>query len=286
MGVDGDLIRPSVPEIVEIRNGCICCATQDQLAPAIRELVRTYHVDILMVEMSGVPEPLPVLRELQVLAPLIDVRSHVVLVDGTADPDRSTRDRSVRTALEAADVVAITKIDFCRTDQLEGWSSLLGTMTRTATIFRAARGDLPLSSLLDRPRDEPREPAVRVMSHGSTLHRFTSVCRFVAVLVREDLADFVRRHGAKMDRIKGIARVDGIWSEVQVVRSDLQIRPFQGLAPKRGRLVFISRQLYRAELLRTIDAAFDDIATFDGNDPTTMAVSRGILDGRAPTSRG
>jgi G3E family GTPase len=259
MGVDGDLLRPSVPEIGEIRNGCICCATQEQLAPAIKELIRTYKIDILLVEMSGAAEPLPVIRELQVLAPLIDVRSHVVLVDGTADPDLSTRERIFQIALTAADIAVITKIDVCESEQIERWSSLLGALNRRAPLVRAARGNLPLSALIENSRREEQEwPRFSAGRHDPALHRFTSVCRFVGALTSTEIAAFVRLHGAKMARIKGIAYVDGVWSEVQVVRSDLQITSFAGVPPERGRLVFISKTLYRPELLKIVDDVFGD----------------------------
>src|SRR5260221_6453534 len=152
MGIDGDLLRPLVPEIVEIRNGCICCATQDQLVPTIKELLRTYNVDILLLEMSGAAEPLPVLNELRILAPLIEIRSHTVLVDGTADLDITTRDRSFRNAIAHADVMVITKSDIAPPVELTLWTTFLEALNVGAAIVRAAFGEVDLDALTALPR--------------------------------------------------------------------------------------------------------------------------------------
>src|ERR1700694_493118 len=258
MGVDGDLLRPLVPEIVEIRNGCICCATQDQLAPAVRELIRTFKIDILLLEMSGVAEPLPVIHELRILAPLVEIRSHAVLVDGTADLDLGTRERSFRNALATADVMVVTKVDLCKASELASWSSFLEARNRRAVLVPASHGKLPLRMLLDTsPRDEGDQFGPKAAFHDPKLHRFTTICRFVNSLASADIRSFVLMHGDKIGRIKGIAQVDGDWAEVQAVRGDLRITPFSGTVPRRGRLVFISNKLYQTELIKVVSDVFD-----------------------------
>jgi G3E family GTPase len=253
MGVDGDLLRPLVPEIVEIRNGCICCATQDQLVPAINELLRTYNVDILLLEMSGVAEPLPVIHELRMLAPLIEVRSHTVLVDGTANVELATRDRSFRNAVVNADVIVLTKVDISEPSAVAQWTSFLGAINARADLIRAANGKLLLSSLTDPIRRSADESAGhRAVSHDSRSHRFTSFCLFMHSVTEDGLRTFVSRYGEKVARIKGIVRIDGAWAEVQAVRGDLRIGPFSGTYPDRGRLVFISNVLYQQELRRVV----------------------------------
>lgn len=258
MGVDGDLLRPLVPEIVEIRNGCICCATQDQLAPAINELLRAYHVDMLLLEMSGVAEPLPVIHELRVLEPLIEVRSHAVVVDATADLDLATRDRNFRNAVAHATVMIISKTDLVARPAIDPWLSFLGAINAGANLIEARNGVLPLAALIDPVRRVAEQAGLQpALPHDAKSHRFNSLCLFLDTVTETELKIFVSRHGDKVARVKGIVRIAGTWMEIQAVRGDLRIEPFAGTAPDRGRLVFISGALYPPELRRIVHETFE-----------------------------
>jgi G3E family GTPase len=249
-GVDGDLMRPLVPEIVEIRNGCICCATQDQLAPAITEMLRIYNVDILLLEMSGVAEPLPVIRELRILAPLVDIRSHTVLIDTTANPDLATRDRGFRNAVVNADVMVLTKVDIADPLIVSQWSSFSRAINARADLIHAANGVLDLVALTTPAKARTTEGTA--IFHDAKAHRFTSFCLFLPSVTFKQLSTFVSLYREKVVRIKGIVQVDGAWAEVQAVRGDLRIGPFVGTPPDRGRLVFISNAMYQQELRRVV----------------------------------
>jgi len=258
VGVDGDLLRPLIPEIVEIRNGCICCATQDQLVPAINEMLRAYHVDILLLEMSGVAEPLPVLHELRILEPLIEVRSHAVVVDAAAGLDLATRDRNLRNAVAHATVMIVSKVDIAGRTAIDGWIAYLGAVNERATLVEARNGEMPLSCLID----PARSPAVMAgpqaaTAHDARSHRFNSFCLFVDSVTEEALRRFVSCYGNKVGRMKGIVPIAGAWMEIQAVRDDLRISPFAGTAPDRGRLVFISGAMYPQELRRVASESFE-----------------------------
>jgi G3E family GTPase len=259
-GVDGDLMRPFVPEIVEIRNGCICCATQDQLAPAITEMLRIYNVDVLLLEMSGVAEPLPVIRELRILAPLVDIRSHTVLIDTTANPDLATRDRGFRNAVVNADVMVLTKVDIADPSVVSQWSSFSHAINARADLLHAANGALDLVALTTPTRGRAHDMTEGTPTfHDAKAHRFTSFCLFLPSVTFRQLNTFVSLHREKVVRIKGIVQVDGAWAEVQAVRGDLRIGPFVGTPPDRGRLVFISNAMYQQELRRVVVESLGEI---------------------------
>jgi G3E family GTPase len=257
MGVDGDLLRPLVPEIVEIRNGCICCATQDQLAPAINELLRAYHVDILLLEMSGVAEPLPVIHELRVLEPLIEVRSHAVVVDATEDLDLITRDRNFRNAVTHSTVMIVNKIDLAARSGIDRWLSFLGAFNSGANLIEAQKGEMPLAALTDPQRRVEQAQLQPALAHDARSHRFNSFCLFLESVTKEELEAFVSRYRDKVARVKGIVRIAGVWMEIQAVRGDLRIELFAGTAPDRGRLVFISSALYPQDLRRIVFETFE-----------------------------
>lgn len=64
VNVDADLIAREGNEegIVDLSNGCICCELRDDLLTEARRLAESHEFDYLLVESSGISEPIPVAR--------------------------------------------------------------------------------------------------------------------------------------------------------------------------------------------------------------------------------
>ncbi|ANP36916.1 cobalamin synthesis protein, P47K [Phaeobacter gallaeciensis] len=67
VNIDADLVRANTPELskteenlVELSNGCICCTLRDDLLTEVRRLAETGRFDYLLIESTGISEPLPV----------------------------------------------------------------------------------------------------------------------------------------------------------------------------------------------------------------------------------
>ncbi len=66
VNIDADLIRADTElrrtdeTLVEMSNGCICCTLRDDLLDEVRRLSAAGRFDYLLIESTGIPEPLPV----------------------------------------------------------------------------------------------------------------------------------------------------------------------------------------------------------------------------------
>ena len=55
LGLDGDLIKQSTDmDVIEMRNGCVCCVLRNDLLNAIQEITKTLKPEQLLIELSGV----------------------------------------------------------------------------------------------------------------------------------------------------------------------------------------------------------------------------------------
>lgn len=54
-------------DIVPLTNGCICCTLKSQLSQNIENLIKTGKYDYVMIEASGVCEPMPIAQELETI---------------------------------------------------------------------------------------------------------------------------------------------------------------------------------------------------------------------------
>src|SRR3712207_4849975 len=61
IGIDNELIVTTGDNMVELSNGCICCTINNDLAEAVYKILeREDKVDYLVVETTGLADPLPV----------------------------------------------------------------------------------------------------------------------------------------------------------------------------------------------------------------------------------
>ena len=60
VNIDADLVRTSAPRLVEMSNGCICCTLREDLMVEVRRLAEEGGYDYLVIEPTGISEPMPV----------------------------------------------------------------------------------------------------------------------------------------------------------------------------------------------------------------------------------
>jgi G3E family GTPase len=67
VNIDADLVREgganlsrTDEKLVEMTNGCICCTLRDDLLAEVRRLAEERQFDYLLIESTGISEPLPV----------------------------------------------------------------------------------------------------------------------------------------------------------------------------------------------------------------------------------
>jgi G3E family GTPase len=255
VGIDGDLLRSHIPTLVEIKNGCICCVTQDQFLPAIKSVLAQFEVDVLLVEMSGAGDPGPVIRQLSVLAPLVEQKCHLVLADLTADVAAATKDIVFRTALTLADCVLLTKQDVATPDAIEQWTTFLSSLGLGGRLIDRAHCLSPARMIAASADPVPngRTPRAWAIRRGH-IQKFKTVSQTVGHITSGELKTLVDRLGEKMSRIKGIVRLDGVWTEIHAVRGVLTAEAYPGEAPEIGRLVLISATFSQADLAELVRA--------------------------------
>ena len=114
IGIDNDLIVAAEGGMIELSNGCICCATNNDLLDSIvRVLSRSEPVDHILVETTGVADPLPVAQTFQ--RPEFRDALRLDAIVAVADAEQFSLDlfdsHAVRSQLRHADAILINKCD-------------------------------------------------------------------------------------------------------------------------------------------------------------------------------
>jgi G3E family GTPase len=182
VNIDAQLIRDGGSQLshideklVEMSNGCICCTLREDLLIEIQRLAREKRFDYLLIESTGISEPLPVaetftfrdeegrslsdIARLDTMVTVVDaynfVRdygSHDFLADRgetMGDEDRRTVVDLLTEQIEFCDVVVLNKTDLVTASDLELLKGVLRALNSRAKIVESRFGQVPIDQIVD-----------------------------------------------------------------------------------------------------------------------------------------
>jgi G3E family GTPase len=168
-------LNRSEEKLVEMSNGCICCTLREDLLLEITSLAQEGRFDYLVIESTGISEPLPVAETFTFadengvsLSDVATLDTMVTVVDAvnflkdyqdapslqdTAESLRDEDERSVADLLvdqvEFADVILISKADLVDSSHIEHLTAVIKTLNTTARIIPMEEGRVDVSEVLD-----------------------------------------------------------------------------------------------------------------------------------------
>ena len=85
IGIDGGFLKEAGIEIREMNSGCICCSLVGDFGEALKEVIKTYHPDRIIIEPSGVGKLSDVIKAVQKVENEVDItlNSFTTVVDVT-----------------------------------------------------------------------------------------------------------------------------------------------------------------------------------------------------------
>jgi len=182
VNIDAALVRDGGAQLsrqeerlVEMSNGCICCTLRDDLLKEVEALAREDRFDYLLIESTGISEPMPVaatfafedadghslsgVARLDTMVTVVDARNFLADTasrDLLADRDRAAGDGDDRAVaellidqIEFADVIVVNKIDLITELERELLLCSLRQLNPDAEIIFSEFGQIPLERILN-----------------------------------------------------------------------------------------------------------------------------------------
>lgn len=160
--------------LVEMTNGCICCTLRDDLLEEVDRLAREGRFDYLLIESSGISEPMPVaatfsfprddgatlgdLARLDTMVTVVDAANFLPELAGgdelTArgldqyEDDERTVSDLLMDQIEFADVIVLNKLDLVGPTEVARLRATLSRLNPEARIVPAVRGQVTLEQVL------------------------------------------------------------------------------------------------------------------------------------------
>jgi G3E family GTPase len=151
IGIDNDLIIATGEDMVELSNGCICCSINGELLEAVyRILDRPDPVDYLVVETTGLADPLPVAMTFlgSDLRDQTRLDSIITLIDAENFSGEILEGEVARAQVVYGDILLLNKCDLVSEQRLSEVEGQLRAIKTDARILRSVNGDVNLPLLL------------------------------------------------------------------------------------------------------------------------------------------
>ncbi|MEM9106055.1 MAG: GTP-binding protein [Pseudomonadota bacterium] len=182
VNIDADLVRAGGAELsktdetlVEMSNGCICCTLRDDLLIEVRRLAEEKKFDYLLIESTGISEPLPVAatfdfrdEEGQSLADVARLDTMVTVVDAVnlmkdyvshdflsdrgetmGDEDERTLVHLLTDQIEFADIVILNKVSAADPGQVDAARKIIRSLNADAKIIETDYSKIEAKSILN-----------------------------------------------------------------------------------------------------------------------------------------
>ncbi|MEM8980982.1 MAG: GTP-binding protein [Pseudomonadota bacterium] len=181
VNIDADLVRADTElsrtdeTLVEMSNGCICCTLRDDLLDEVRRLAAEGRFDYLLIESTGISEPLPVaatfdfrdengdsLANVSRLDTMVTVVDAANLMNDYASSD-FLRDRGemmgeeddrtlvhlLTDQIEFADVVILNKVDDAGPEKVTSARQIIRSLNADAEIIETNHSSVAAEKILD-----------------------------------------------------------------------------------------------------------------------------------------
>jgi G3E family GTPase len=268
IGIDGALIVSADDDMVELANGCICCSSNNDFLDAVfRILDRAPGVDYLVVETTGVADPLPVVLTFlrSELRDRVRLDSIVTVADAASFCLERFDSKAARNQLCHGDVVLLNKCDLAGAERLQALEGTIRTLAPGARILQTThcRVSLPLilsAGLFQSDRfsashehaSEDDHDHDHLAADGFEALSFTSERPFAV----HKFQDFLERLPDNIYRAKGIISIaeNDTRYVFHLVAKRFSLEASESDGPATNRLVLIGRNLDRERLRRELEA--------------------------------
>ena len=182
VNIDADLVEKgganlsrTEEKLVEMSNGCICCTLREDLLEQVADLSAEGKYDYLLIESTGISEPLPVaatfdfrdendkslsdVAELDTMVTVVDAANLIKNYSSTdflKDGDESLGDEDERTLvdllvdqIEFANVIILNKIDLISEEELDTVRSMIRGLNIKAKVIETTKGNVELKQIMD-----------------------------------------------------------------------------------------------------------------------------------------
>ncbi|NDJ19809.1 GTP-binding protein [Myxacorys almedinensis A] len=173
INIDSQLLLSLDEDMMELSNGCICCTINDDLVNAVyRVLERDDRVDYLVIETTGVADPLPIILTFvgSDLRDFTRLDSILTVVDAETFTPEHFDSTAAMSQITYGDIIVLNKTDLAPSERVESLEQWIRETKAAARILKSQYGEVPLPLILDVEQFKPEGYVEHQLSPSSAHH--------------------------------------------------------------------------------------------------------------------
>ena len=167
LNIDSKLVKQEKDKIIEMSNGCICCTLREDLLNSLTELSQREDIDYIVIESTGIGEPLPIAQTFYMgdLPNLVKLDTIVTVVDTASfwsnyqrkDIIEDVNGNKIESELapllvdqiEFTNVIILNKTDLASKDDIDKVEQYCKELNKSSRIIRTSKGKIDFAQILD-----------------------------------------------------------------------------------------------------------------------------------------
>lgn len=264
IAIDNELVI-ATGEMVELSNGCICCTINNDLVDALfRLLHRKTQVDYVVLETTGIADPLPIVLTLlrSEFRDLVRIDSIVTMADAENFSLDHFASKAAANQLRYGDIILLNKCDLVTEVRQHEVEQKIRRVREGARIVRTTGAQIALPLILSIDLFSP-DRYLAAPGHDHDGHDHLSADGFESIsfeseqpFAAEAFQRFLEQLPANVFRAKGILAIDGSDKRYifHLVSQRFTLDESRWTGPVSNRLVLIGRDLNNRELRNRLQA--------------------------------
>ena len=151
--IDSQLLVSYDDDIVELSNGCICCTINEGLVEAVKKILnREAKIDRLIIETTGVADPLPIILTFvgSDFRDFTRLDAVITVVDAETFTSRHIKSEVAFKQIAYGDILLLNKTDLVNTERLTALETYIASVKQNPRIIHTKYARVPLPLILDR----------------------------------------------------------------------------------------------------------------------------------------
>jgi len=151
IGIDNELIIEGSEDMIELNNGCICCSINGELLNTVSKVLeRSDKIDYLIVETTGLADPLPVAMTFAAgdLREKVRLDSIITVIDGENFDFKINNTSVAYSQILYGDILLLNKCDLVNEEQLKKVEKFINKIKKEPRILRSTNSEVGLQTIM------------------------------------------------------------------------------------------------------------------------------------------
>ena len=151
IGIDNDLIIEGSEDMIELNNGCICCSINGELLNTVSKVLeRAEKLDYLIVETTGLADPLPVAMTFAAgdLREKVRLDSIITVIDGENFDFEINNTSVAYSQILYGDILLLSKCDLVNEEKLKKIEKFINKIKKEPRILRSTNSEVELQTIM------------------------------------------------------------------------------------------------------------------------------------------